>query len=67
MLSGNHAVLEFETELQGKYVNGVDIITCNEEGRITEFRVMIRLLQAVNLMHQPMKAMLEKRQEGGSD
>ena len=58
--SGNTAVLEFETYVQGKYVNGVDIITCNEHGQITEFRVMIRPLQAVNLVHQQMGAMLEK-------
>ena len=57
--SGNHAVLEFETMVEGTYVNGVDIITCNDEGRITEFRVMIRPLQAVNLVHAQMKAMLE--------
>jgi len=65
VLSGNQAVLEFETELEGKYVNGVDIISCNEEGKITEFRVMIRPLQAVNLMHEQMKAMLEKMQKQG--
>ena len=53
-------VLEFETEVGGKYVNGVDIITWNDEGRIIEFKVMIRPLQAVNLMHQQMAAMLEK-------
>ena len=60
VLSGQHAVLEFETEVGGKYVNGVDVITCNAQGRITEFRVMIRPLQAVNMMHQQMMAMLEK-------
>ncbi len=60
VLSGNHAMLEFETELDGTYVNGVDIISCNAEGQITEFKVMIRPLQAVNLMHQQMAAMLEK-------
>jgi hypothetical protein len=60
VMSGNHAVLEFEVEVGGKYVNGVDIITCNAEGKITEFRVMIRPLQAVNMMHQQMMAMLEK-------
>ena len=59
VLAGNHAVLEFEAEVGGKYVNGVDIITCNAEGRITEFRVMIRPLQAVNMMHQQMMTMLE--------
>lgn len=60
VLSGNHAILEFETEMGGKYINGVDIITWNAEGRIVEFKVMIRPLQAVNLMHQQMAAMLEK-------
>lgn len=59
-----HAVLEFETEVDGKHVNGVDIITCDEEGRIVEFRVMIRPLQAVNLMHQRMAAMLERMRQG---
>lgn len=52
-------MLEFETTVEGKYVNGVDIITCNNRGRITEFRVMIRPLQAVNLIHAQMKAMLD--------
>jgi hypothetical protein len=58
--SGDVVVLEFETEIDGKYVNGVDIISFNEAGQITEFKVMIRPLQAVNLMHEQMKAMLEK-------
>ena len=62
VMSGNHAVLEFESEVSGKHVNGVDIITCNDEGKIVEFRVMVRPLQAVNLMHARMKAMLEKMQ-----
>ncbi len=59
-LTGNYAILEFETELRGKYVNGVDIITCDDEGKIIEFKVMIRPLQAVNLMHELMASMLEK-------
>jgi hypothetical protein len=60
VMSGDTAVLEFETTMQGKYVNGVDIITCNDEGRIVEFRVMIRPLQAVNVVHQLMASMLEE-------
>jgi hypothetical protein len=60
VLSGNSAVLEFETEMDGKYVNGVDIITCNDEGKIVEFKVMIRPLQAVNTVHAQMGAMLKK-------
>jgi hypothetical protein len=60
VLAGDTAVLEFETTIEGKYVNGVDIIRCNDEGRIIEFRVMIRPLQAVELVHRQMGAMLER-------
>jgi hypothetical protein len=65
VLGGDTAILEFETTMQGKYVNGVDIIRCNDEGRIIEFRVMIRPLQAVNLVHQQMAAMLEAMEGQG--
>ncbi len=60
VLSHPHAVLEFETEVDGTHVNGVDIITCGDDGRIREFKVMIRPLQAVNRMHERMRAMLER-------
>jgi len=59
VMAGDTAVLEFETTVQGKYVNGVDIIRCNDAGQIIEFRVMIRPLQAVNLVHEQMRTMLE--------
>jgi hypothetical protein len=62
ILCGDYAVLEFESEIEGKYINGVDIITWNGEGKICEFKVMIRPLQAINMMHEQMKAMLEKMQ-----
>jgi hypothetical protein len=63
VLAGDNAVLEFETTIDGTYVNGVDIITCNDDGRIIEFRVMIRPLQAVNRVHEQMAAMLERMQQ----
>jgi hypothetical protein len=56
---GNDALLEFETTTDGKYVNGIDLITCNDDARIVDFKVMIRPLQAINLVHAQMKAMLE--------
>ncbi len=58
VLAEPHAVLEFETVIGGLYVNGVDIITANAEGRIIEFRVMIRPLQAINAVHEVMRAAL---------
>ena len=59
VLADDTAVLEFETTVAGKYVNGVDIIRCDAVGRIVEFRVMIRPLQAVNAVHEQMRAQLE--------
>ena len=64
VLAGDTAVLEFETTVDGKYVNGVDIIRCDAEGRIVEFRVMIRPLQAVNAVHEQMRAQLELMRPG---
>lgn len=56
------AVLEFQVEIDGIAVNGVDMIKWDEEGRITEFKVMIRPLKAINLIHQKMAAMLQAGQ-----
>lgn len=54
-----HAVLEFEVDIQGVKVNGVDMISWNEAGLITEFKVMVRPLKAVSMIHQNMGAMLQ--------
>jgi hypothetical protein len=62
ILAGDLAVLEFETTVDRKYVNGVDIIRCDTAGRIVEFRVMIRPLQAVNVVHEQMRAALTSMQ-----
>lgn len=53
------AVLEFEVEIDGIAVNGVDMIQWNDEGKIVEFKVLIRPLKAINLIHQKMAAMLQ--------
>ena len=58
VLAGNTAVLEFETSIEGRYVNGVDIITSDDSGRIVEFRVMIRPLQAIQAVHEQMGRLL---------
>ena len=52
------AVLEFETEIDSIVINGVDMIKWNDDGRITEFKVMIRPLKAINLIHQKMGEIL---------
>ena len=56
------AMLEFETELDGILVNGVDIIKWNEAGQVVDFKVILRPLKAINLVHQKMGAMLQASQ-----
>ncbi len=53
------AVLEFEVKLDGITVNGVDMIKWNDAGKITEFKVMLRPIKAVNLIHQKMAQILQ--------
>lgn len=64
VVSPPHAVLEFTCDLDGILVNGVDIMTFNGQGKIIEFKVMIRPLKAVNLLHARMREMLEKLSAG---
>jgi hypothetical protein len=55
-------MLEFETEIDGIIVNGIDIIKWNKSGQIVDFKVMIRPLKAINVIHQHMAAMLQSNQ-----
>jgi hypothetical protein len=57
------AVLEFQVEIDGIVVNGVDMLKWDDEGRIVEFKVLIRPLKAINLIHQKMAAMLQAGQQ----
>jgi hypothetical protein len=55
------AVLEFENTIEGIRINGVDIITCDASGeRIVHFKVMVRPLKGVNLLHRLMGEQLER-------
>ena len=56
---GDKAVLEFETEMDGVHVNGIDMIEWDDAGLITDFKVMVRPLKAIETVHASMKAMLE--------
>jgi SnoaL-like domain len=59
--SERDAVLEFELEIDGISINGVDMLKWNDAGKVTEFKVMLRPLKAVNLIHEKMGAMLQAR------
>ena len=52
------AVLEFRVDIDGLLVNGVDMIAWNDSDRIVDFKVMIRPLKAIQLVHQKMAVAL---------
>jgi len=56
------AVLEFQVEIDGIVINGVDMIKWDADRKIVEFKVMIRPLKAINLLHQKMAALLQANQ-----
>jgi SnoaL-like domain len=58
--SENGAVLEFTKEIDGIAINGIDIITFDADDRITHFKVMVRPLKAINLLHRLMGEQLAK-------
>jgi hypothetical protein len=62
--SENGAVLEFATDIDGITLNGVDIISFDKDGRITHFKVMVRPLKAINLLHRLMGEQLAQAAAG---
>ena len=59
-LGDRSAILEFATVIDGIKVNGVDMIWWNAEGKINRFKVMVRPLKAINLLHAMMGAQLAR-------
>lgn len=59
VIGHDQAVLEFETEIDGTYVNGIDWIRWNADGLIVDFKVMLRPAQALGAVQARMAAMLE--------
>lgn len=57
-VSDDFAVLEFEADLEGIVINGVDMIAFDEAGHICDFKVMVRPLKAINLIHERMQQLL---------
>ena len=51
---GINSVLEFETFIDDISVNGVDMIKWDNEGKIVDFKVMIRPLKAVQKVQEKM-------------
>lgn len=59
LVDGDEMMLEFVTELDGISINGVDIIRWNSDGKISDFKVMVRPLKAINKVWEMMAAQLQ--------
>ena len=59
----NSAVLEFEADLDGVYVQGVDMLRWNEADQLTGFTVMVRPMRALNKLVELMARELAREGE----
>jgi|TARA_X000000368_G_scaffold73170_1_gene53657 hypothetical protein len=60
VINEKNACLEFELKLNGIEINGVDLISWNDKNKISEFKVLIRPLKGVQLIHELMGGTLEQ-------
>lgn len=59
VIEGNDALLEFTSEIDGIHINGIDLIRFDDEGKINDFKVMVRPVKAVNKLWEMMAAQLQ--------
>lgn len=59
VVNDEHAVLEFSCVVDGITINGVDIISFDETGKINEFKVMIRPMKGITTMAAKMMEALK--------
>lgn len=62
IIAGNDALLEFTSEIDGIHINGIDLIRFDDQGKILDFKVMVRPVKAVNKLWEMMAAQLQATQ-----
>lgn len=62
LIDGDNALLEFVSEIDGIKINGIDLIRFDEDGKIIDFKVMVRPIKAVNKLWEMMAAQLQAAQ-----
>lgn len=59
IVDGQDALLEFTSVIDGIHINGIDLIRFDDEGKIIDFKVMVRPVKAVNKLWEMMAAQLQ--------
>ncbi|WP_374418917.1 nuclear transport factor 2 family protein [Novosphingobium arvoryzae] len=62
IVDGDNVMLEFTCEMDGIQVNGIDLIRFNADGKIQDFKVMVRPMKAINKVWDLMAAQLQAAQ-----
>jgi SnoaL-like domain len=57
--AGDSAALVFETEVEGRRLDGVDLLRFGDDGRIRELIVMVRPMSGVHALAEAMRRRLE--------
>ena len=59
MVQDHEALLEFQATIDDIVINGIDHIRWNENNQIVEFKVWVRPLKAIQILHQVMAKQLD--------
>lgn len=60
LIDGNDLMMEFTATIDGIFLNGIDLVSFDDEGMVKDFKVMVRPLKAVNMLWEKMGAQLAK-------
>ena len=60
LVDGDDACLEFTAEIDGIHINGIDLIRFAPDGKIKDFKVMVRPMKAMNKLWEMMAAQLQQ-------
>lgn len=60
LIDGNDLMMEFTATIDGIFLNGIDLVSFDDDGMVKDFKVMVRPLKAVNMLWEKMGAQLAK-------
>lgn len=60
LVDGNEVMLEFTATVDGIHINGIDLIHFDDDGKIVDFKVMVRPLKAMNMLWEKMGQQLAR-------
>lgn len=60
LIDGNELMMEFTATIDGIHINGIDLVTFDDDGLVKDFKVMVRPMKAMNMLWEKMGMQLAK-------